>query len=914
MAIKLRRTLYIGLGGTGMGTLLNVKKMFMDNYGEVPPMIGFLGIDTDGGAYRKTLKSRAGLVSLSPNEQLPIQVQDARSIYDVYKSHFAWLPEQNLKALTSMTLGAGQVRTNGRFAFVQNYQSVEKKLNDLINVISNASIMTNDRYELLASEVEVHMVFSVCGGTGCGTFLDAAYLVRRCAPQCKLTGYAVLPSVFEAMANSGMAKVKPNAYGAIQDLDFLMHMDMGKTPIDFDYINSSYTIRERPFNSFYFIDNKNANGDTYLHVDQLQEMISLALVTSAGELSAAAASVSDNLEKNIREGTMNIQDKQAWAAGLGICEILFRGEDLQRIYALKAVKRMVAGLTNSCVDATSIVDAWIDSSEVHIRENNGNDQVIDFMCDKAPRFPLSSIEDKDNAKPETDQYLERAARPADKDIQDKIEELTTRVNAELHALMVREINRDCGVGTALEVLKGIGAQVEVFLGEMNSELDEAREQEPRQRNAIDLAVQDLQEYNAKFFKTKSRLSEKEDDLVAAVNALAINIREQVRRQAAITFYNNLKQTLAAETEHVDQVRKALVAVVAICDKDLAELSNAVARPCQTFQIDLAQGYASQVEVADCDVMPQDFIRPLHGQKVYDFAEKTPDELKALIEHYCEKMNGAEVWGAKTIDDVIDALDDNQFTRLVEDAIKRSSTLLRIDPHGYKSAEQPSDFYYVGVPNKDTNRMRRGDFFKSKLTGTVNVDFASIGMDDRIIVFRQLGVVPAYAVASVPTFEEKYRQANCNCHFDAKLLNRMQREEYSLMPKKCNDDSLELWVKGFIFGLIKHGGNKYYYKNEKEGDILDDYWTELAEYREDAYDQFRRNKTAIHDQYEKYFDEQETQRGAEYLRQLLSDVKADYLGRFSQLNLTREQLKNKAYEGTSALIREELNYVKNQLQD
>lgn len=262
MANKIRRSLYIGLGGTGMGTLLNVKKMFMDNYGEVPPMIGFLGIDTDGGAYKKTLHSRSGEVSLSPNEQLPIKVQDARPIYDVYKSHLGWLPEENLYALTSMTLGAGQVRSNGRFAFVNNYQKLEHKLNDLLNVISNASIMTNDRYELLASDVEVHIVCSVCGGTGCGTFLDTAYLVRKCAPGCKVTGYGVLPSVFEAMSNSGMAKVKPNAYGAIQDLDYLMHMGMGKNPIDFDYITSTYTVRERPFNSFYFIDNKNGGAAT----------------------------------------------------------------------------------------------------------------------------------------------------------------------------------------------------------------------------------------------------------------------------------------------------------------------------------------------------------------------------------------------------------------------------------------------------------------------------------------------------------------------------------------------------------------------------------------------------------------------------------------------------------------------------
>ena len=59
MRTKLRKTFYIGLGGTGMNAILRTKKMFVEKYGKVPPMIGFLGIDTDGGAYEKKLKTKS---------------------------------------------------------------------------------------------------------------------------------------------------------------------------------------------------------------------------------------------------------------------------------------------------------------------------------------------------------------------------------------------------------------------------------------------------------------------------------------------------------------------------------------------------------------------------------------------------------------------------------------------------------------------------------------------------------------------------------------------------------------------------------------------------------------------------------------------------------------------------------------
>ena len=325
MGSKIKRCLYVGMGGTGMNALLHTKKMFVDTYGEVPPMIGFMGIDTDGNQYKKTLPSTTGEeISLLPNEQLPIIVRDPRPIYDVNREYFSWVPEKNLYALSSLNQGAGQVRTNGRFAFTVNYVQVAQKIRSILDQITNARIINNDKYELLGSDTEIHMIFSVCGGTGCGTFLNMAYLLRKEAPGCKLTGYAVLPDVFKSMSNSGMAKVAPNAYGAIQDLDYLMHMGIGSTPVKLEYIRDSYEIKDRPFNSVVFIDNKNENNDSYTHIDELTEMISLALVTSAGELSTASASVSDNLEKNIAEGSMDIENKKAWAAGMGVCEILHK--------------------------------------------------------------------------------------------------------------------------------------------------------------------------------------------------------------------------------------------------------------------------------------------------------------------------------------------------------------------------------------------------------------------------------------------------------------------------------------------------------------------------------------------------------------------------------------------------------------
>lgn len=380
MPTKIRRCLYIGLGGTGMTSLLHTKRMFIDTYGEVPPMIGFLGIDTDGGVYNRELQSKYGSVRIEPNEQMPIIVNQAPPIYKVNEPRFTWVPRKNLSSLVAMNLGAGAIRSNGRFALTVNCDRVVEKIKSKINEVTNAGTVYDGKYELLSeASPEIHMVFSIAGGTGSGTFINMAYLLKEIVPDYKIMGYAVLPDVFEAMFGNVAPNVKANGYGAIMDLDWFMHLNVGKEPFTIQYLHRDYLAQERPFNSVVFINNQNKNKDTYDNVDQLAEMISLALVTSAGSLSVAAQSVNDNIEKIISDGNMDIEGKIAWVAGMGASEIVFRGSDLGLIYAIKSSNYIIENMFNSCVDTNVIVNNWID--QMQIRENNGseNDQVIDYL-------------------------------------------------------------------------------------------------------------------------------------------------------------------------------------------------------------------------------------------------------------------------------------------------------------------------------------------------------------------------------------------------------------------------------------------------------------------------------------------------------------------------------------------------------
>lgn len=913
MATKIKRCLYVGLGGTGMNALLHTKKMFVETYGEVPPMIGFLGIDTDGDVYKKELPSKCGNVSLAPNEQMPITVENARDAYMTSKEHFAWVPEQNVFALTAMTKGAGQIRTNGRFALTCNFEALSNKVRDAVNRICAAQIMSNPDYDTnMGADVEVHMVFSVSGGTGAGTFLNMAYIIKGAINKCKLTGYAVLPDVFETMSNYGMERVKPNAYGSIWDLDWFMHLN-GTEKLQFDYVRTKQAIIGTPFNAIFFIDNKNEHGDVYSNVEQLSEMISLALVTSAGELADSVTSVTDNVEKSIMNGDGMVGNKRAWVSGMGACEILFRGYDMSKISALKNSQRIIQRMTNSCIDANTIANAWIDSPEVNIRENGGseNDNVIDFMLPKQPRFPMETVNDNQNGKTEALGYIENVGVPNSEELQQKIQALKDRVLKELHNLVVKSVNQECGIGLAKDVLAAVRSQVDIFLGEMNSEKDTLTQRQPALENAISVAAEDLKEYDSHFFKTKGKLNDLEQVLCDSAMALAINKREIMRRDAAITFFNSLIVALTDEQVKINDIENKLKAVNTSYINRIAQLTNNVDRTNDaTFQIDLAKQTVNTIGVNDDEIQIKDFLATLpYPEKFYEVDLKPTEEVEGLIFSYAKSLPTAKKWDKTTIDDIMkkmDAEEPGKLEHTLRLALAKAKPLLNINTRGQVGYNY-GRFSYVGVPMASTMLQDNGRL--EALAGGEKIQFARLGMQDRVIIYNQIGVVPAYFIGNLTNYEQKYQKCNIFSHIDATIYQRMIRDNFSINPV-LDDGSkdVELWVKGFMMGLIKNEEGHYYVKDKTNGKALRQYWVELGQYRDDAFASFRADLPNLRSQFNEYFRQYQTTNGSDAMQTIVDDAKLNYLDKYSQVKMTVDQIEERGNEQIASLIEKELGFV------
>ena len=527
---------------------------------------------------------------------------------------------------------------------------------------------------------------------------------------------------------------------------------------------------------------------------------------------------------------------------------------------------------------------------------------------------MSTINDVQNALSEANGYV-TSQGPQNDELQRKLQDLKDRVGPEFRKLMIHHINAECGVGTVEKILQGLTAQFDVMLNEMQTERTQHQAAEKRNEQAVVAAVNDLKDYDSKLFKTKGKLETKKEDVMGAAVSLAISKREILRRNKAIEFFTFMKDLIIKEIAEINTIRKKLENVYRENLTRLASIQNHVnGDDQQLFQIDLAQRYAGSITIDYNEVNFTDLFNSMpEGDRLHGFGKMGNNEVAAILLNYTQKLSGTRKWSEMSLNDVLNKMEDNDFDTLVKQVLRKSLPLFTYDMHGYVAQADPTDIIYIGIPTKNC-RINKEELLKH-IPGGANVDEAIIGMSDRIILYHQLGVVPAYTIASLSSYQLKYDTGSKDYHIDENLeLRIMPREEFDLWPAKSADNSLELWVYGLIFGLIKNEKGTYWYKDIKTGDPLYDYWAPLSQYRDDAFNQFKSNRMTIEKQYEEVINGLKKEKGMTFIKDKIAYAKdgSNYLNEISQVNMSQEELTAKGMEKIRKLISDEIDFVKKEL--
>lgn len=234
-----RPAIVIGLGGTGQQVVTFLKKELLEiGGGQMPRGVKLLAFDTasrippQGGQASKDNVFRLGNVALDEGTEYVSIGADLFPLAEEIRlgkhPHLQWFPaktyhEKNLpRAAYQSTQGAGAVRQMGRLSLFNSVYSVLAHLREAIIGLQGEVTGQLDTQDLRL--LEILIVGSLAGGTGAGTLIDMAWLVRVQADailrqRYVLRGFFVLPSAFGAGA-AGEAKDKmARAFAAWGELD-----------------------------------------------------------------------------------------------------------------------------------------------------------------------------------------------------------------------------------------------------------------------------------------------------------------------------------------------------------------------------------------------------------------------------------------------------------------------------------------------------------------------------------------------------------------------------------------------------------------------------------------------------------------------------------------------------------------------
>ncbi|MBI2837555.1 MAG: hypothetical protein HYX75_04535 [Acidobacteria bacterium] len=364
----------LGIGGTGMKALLQLKRMIAESRAgglKSLPAVRLLCIDSDDLIRPKASPDphiAIEDISLDPvNEFLKLDIPGNVSYADLDRAR-SWFPKELEYYIPDLSTGCKQYKPLGRLLFGWNYPKVLKLVEPLRDMVDSALLR-----KLGVTQVEDPMIFivsSLCGGTGAGMFLDAAYMQTNLWKRkwsrfnTKVCGLLALPSVFADITQAS-ERIRSNAYASMKELDHFMNKDVYMDPerafrSDYPYVEHPEVYQAAPFDRVFLFDN--SNGRVSVSSAQIYEMMARYIYLMAcGELTQEYNSLDNNLNPTVR-GTHRLLNKPTCYSSFGYYSVVFpKRTALQLVaadLALDLVQEELASATDQrAVD--QVADAFL---------------------------------------------------------------------------------------------------------------------------------------------------------------------------------------------------------------------------------------------------------------------------------------------------------------------------------------------------------------------------------------------------------------------------------------------------------------------------------------------------------------------------------------------------------------------------
>lgn len=403
---KLQRNVFIGLGGSGQTSLLEIKRSLLEVYPDldsVPAQVQFLAIDTDR-QIAETLTSSGKIVKFESNEFLQVGNQGAGRVAEAAE----WWPE-GCSDYPKASRGASQKRLHGRAKLAVDALRVKQRLSDAISKAKDNAVETLDD-DGSSAGVKVWIVSSLAGGTGAGMWYDIAGLIRGSLENDghdELFGMFVTGDVFSSLNTVGF--VLPNTYACLAELQWLNSMGAARKAMGDSYdLHAAKEIpisKDKLFDCVFLATSKNSDGLSISSPSNLFTALGRFLFFFAGEGASAFNSWWSNKNSDANMVANSHGERvPALFYGLGISEIVLDSENVKQRDAYLCTAMLFESLIGTPVSLDRQEKNVGDFLEQNEYEERDTDQMLNRFASPVEMLkqkgkytiPESRIENKDD--------------------------------------------------------------------------------------------------------------------------------------------------------------------------------------------------------------------------------------------------------------------------------------------------------------------------------------------------------------------------------------------------------------------------------------------------------------------------------------------------------------------------------------
>jgi hypothetical protein len=683
-------------------------------------------------------------------------------------------------------------------------------------------------------------------------------------------------------------------------------------------INFGYTkINEPLFDYAYIINNMNQAGVSFNKIDDIIDVVAKSAFLPANKMGDDLTSPFDNIVAQQKGGTYDVLNKKAWAASAGSAELIYDSQAVGRARAYTIMNQLCDSMLQSPTDGSSDANKFFDDQNVMIRENNGRDDIINALLSPAPEYMLQI--DENTTVFDIDDYInnncgQSVLEPMLKlALNTKLENTKKYFELYIESIMLRPQGK---VDAAIKFIKALLAITAICKKEMEQESEEFSRINsiPEQWDVLVNAVKNK--------GIKSLFSKTDDDAIENLQIklrdTVTNNREEIRRSWAIKFYNSFEEILNDKLAKIDGLKAYLKQISDnSTNKLLAEQQQASSK--SKFQIFLHEEdvkKSSEMEIDD--TLKTAFVQYLGNTGVASWIEQPISYIEKKLWNFAKETTTVKAVVNTDIDTVLTSLPELKVKKYLDRLTVLASPLWTYNPQGYNQQDLILDrFIVVGVGNRDTSILSKNSKYNTHFnTNGHTASFASTNQYDRVCVLVVEDLLPIYAVNNFTAYqhdndEKVSRGFMMSNYIDEKLNNRINSENFSIIPIIETDNVLQYWVWGFIFGYIHFDYDKgvYWIRSRQKGDAIRKYRFDLNAHRDVAYDIFK--SETLYKEVEDALNREISKTGRQPIEEKLNSIKdADsYLDEYAQLShLEQSNLNDPNFKSIRDLLTKEINLM------